>query len=133
MGDQYLFLKQFSIFLLVSITALVYTVIISFVLQRVIKHSRRFLSTSFLFRSYRIPWQARKTLSVKRILSREREKGSDVAACKLPRNKYEIYEEGDSTLCEVVSTFCQLRYVHQVMLHENSIRMQTQELVKLSH
>lgn len=67
-----------------------------------------------------------KLSSVKRILGREREKGSDVAACELPRNKYEIYgDEGrgrSSTPCEVVSTFCQLRYVHVVMLRENSNR-----------
>lgn len=131
MGDQYLFLKQFSIFLPVSITASVYTVTIPFVLQRVIKRSTVFIDLLLIpIVSHAVA--SKKNFERKKDFgTRKREKGSDVAACKLSRNKYEIYEKGDSTLCEVVSAFCQLRYVHEVMLH--SVRIQTQGVAKLSN
>lgn len=108
-----IFLKQFSIFLPVSITASMYTVTISFVL-RVIKRSTVF--TDLLL----IPIVSH-TVAGKKNFKRKRDsgdgdgQGNDVAACELRRNKYKIHE--GSMRCKVVSTFSQLRtYAREVML-----------------
>lgn len=80
-GDRYVFLKQFSIFLPVSITATMYTVTISFVL-RVIKRSTVFTDLLLIpIVSHTVA--GKKNFECKKNSEMGTSKGSDVVACEL--------------------------------------------------